>query len=589
MTDLKRIQTAVLSLTLLAEHKDLSQRMVLHAVRAIHQLEAILDGSIPPESRIDAIRVSIAEIRELVLRFRNTRRSINPILGKSAATILSILLPLDPSVADVPAARKDTDEEAGPLRRPAPPSGPGQPQEWPPTKILSADVHAELTEAPETQSSAQAPEMPRTDVLPAHIWEPSGNPAPSATPPVFGITATRALIVRVTDTETGEEADFRFVRWPLRVGRAPECELRLLARPISRHHGSLDLDAERVMYTDLGSTNGSLVGGVPSKPRVAVEVEEGATICVGQIFLRVTIASADPSDHAAGSAMVTFPGRPTGTEYEVPDVKTVVLLSGSCPLARPAAVPRSKLTPIYLGAAAPRGEHPAWIPEAASPLLALEVSPPPEPERVSASLEPEKPDVLSGLERIAAQGLTRADRELLLAARAALESLARDLAEARSCGDDGSDRWRELLDNAVSGWATRLATPPPMVNPPRLHEAPIELTPLNLWPETRILKRSQQQGPRLVALDDAGAPSFLLDKAELTIGRGEDCDIVIAHSSVSRNHARIVSEGVRWTLIDLDSANGIFVDGVRFKSTEIKHGSVVQIGQVRFQVSFLAE
>jgi pSer/pThr/pTyr-binding forkhead associated (FHA) protein len=389
----------------------------------------------------------------------------------------------------------------------------------------------------------------------------------------------RALAVRVTDTETGQEADFRFVHATVRIGRAEECELRLASGAISRRHGSLAFDGAKVTYADLGSTNGSLLNGVPCKPNVAVELEDGATICVGQILLKVTVA-----DAVAASAKATFPDRPISTESENLDAKTVVLLSGSSPLARPAPLSRSKLAPISLGDADSRGEHPTSIPEAA---LSTLPSPNPAPECLPASLEPRRMDVLAGLERIAAQERGNADRELLLAARTALESLARDLAVVRS-SEDRRVTWRELLHDAVSTRATRSATSPVAIPGPR--EIPIADVPLNQWPETRLLDHRQQQGPRLVALgDDAGVPFFLLDKAELTIGRDEDCDIIIAHSSVSRNHARIVSNAGRWTLIDLDSANGVFVDGARFRSAEIKHGSLVQIGRVRFQASFTVE
>lgn len=401
----------------------------------------------------------------------------------------------------------------------------------------------------------------------------------------------RALAVRVTATETGQEADFRFVQSPVRLGRAGECELRLVAGPVSRRHGSLDFDGAKVTYTDLGSTNGSLVNGVPSKPKVAVEVEDGATICVGQILLRVAVADAGAADHVADSARAAFPDGSVSTEPEDLDAKTVVLLTGSCPLARPAPLSRPKLVPKSPGATVSGGAHPTWHPATAAralPAPNLETIPPPAQGCLPASLELGRADVLAGLERLADQERSDADRELLLAARTALESLAKDLAVARS-SDDGRVQWRDLLDDAVASRLARSATPL-VATPSSLRETPGADVPLNPWPETRVLDRRQQHGPRLVALgDDAGAPFFLLDKAELTIGRGEDCDIVIAHSSVSRTHARIVSNGAHWTLIDLDSANGIFVDGARFRSAEIKHGSLVQIGRVRFHVSFSAE
>ena len=44
------------------------------------------------------------------------------------------------------------------------------------------------------------------------------------------------------------------------------------------------------------------------------------------------------------------------------------------------------------------------------------------------------------------------------------------------------------------------------------------------------------------------------------IGRAPDCDLVLAHESVSRNHARISHDKGAWTVSDLGSKNGIKVN-----------------------------
>lgn len=69
---------------------------------------------------------------------------------------------------------------------------------------------------------------------------------------------------------------------------------------------------------------------------------------------------------------------------------------------------------------------------------------------------------------------------------------------------------------------------------------------------------------RLIAYPpDAAAVSRWLQPGErLRIGRDPDCDLVIAHPSVSRQHAELYLEGDRWHLRDLGSKNGSFVDGV---------------------------
>lgn len=52
---------------------------------------------------------------------------------------------------------------------------------------------------------------------------------------------------------------------------------------------------------------------------------------------------------------------------------------------------------------------------------------------------------------------------------------------------------------------------------------------------------------------------------ECTIGRSPLCQIVIQHNTVSRLHACIRREGVRYVLQDTGSTNGTFVNGRRIQ------------------------
>lgn len=49
----------------------------------------------------------------------------------------------------------------------------------------------------------------------------------------------------------------------------------------------------------------------------------------------------------------------------------------------------------------------------------------------------------------------------------------------------------------------------------------------------------------------------------LTIGRGSENDIVLAYEAVSRTHAQITFERGYYYVVDLNSANGTFMDNVR--------------------------
>ncbi len=62
----------------------------------------------------------------------------------------------------------------------------------------------------------------------------------------------------------------------------------------------------------------------------------------------------------------------------------------------------------------------------------------------------------------------------------------------------------------------------------------------------------------------------LLNPKGTTLGRGSDCDIILDDAAVSRLHARISQDPFgRWIVEDLDSQNGILINGQRIKAQAI--------------------
>ncbi|MBI2570500.1 MAG: FHA domain-containing protein [Candidatus Schekmanbacteria bacterium] len=61
---------------------------------------------------------------------------------------------------------------------------------------------------------------------------------------------------------------------------------------------------------------------------------------------------------------------------------------------------------------------------------------------------------------------------------------------------------------------------------------------------------------------DAKGVEFIMEKNEITIGRGPDNDIQLPNdTSISRHHARIAQENGQFVVTDLDSSNGTLVNG----------------------------
>jgi hypothetical protein len=80
------------------------------------------------------------------------------------------------------------------------------------------------------------------------------------------------------------------------------------------------------------------------------------------------------------------------------------------------------------------------------------------------------------------------------------------------------------------------------------------------------------EGPALVRLLAAGT--------SLRLGRADDCDLVIDHPSVSRHHACIEADASGWRIRDLDSKNGLRIDGVRSNSAALAGERWLALGDV---------
>ena len=76
-----------------------------------------------------------------------------------------------------------------------------------------------------------------------------------------------------------------------------------------------------------------------------------------------------------------------------------------------------------------------------------------------------------------------------------------------------------------------------------------------------------------------------LDRSETTIGRDPACDIVLPEPSASARHARIVrTDGGYFELQDLDSTNGVIVDGERVSRLTLMDGDTFVVGDTRFSI-----
>jgi len=76
---------------------------------------------------------------------------------------------------------------------------------------------------------------------------------------------------------------------------------------------------------------------------------------------------------------------------------------------------------------------------------------------------------------------------------------------------------------------------------------------------------------------------FALNRASLVIGRTDENDIVLNHRSISRHHAKIVRDGEQYTIVDLQSANGVRVNGEDYERVELNPGDMIELGHVKLR------
>ena len=83
---------------------------------------------------------------------------------------------------------------------------------------------------------------------------------------------------------------------------------------------------------------------------------------------------------------------------------------------------------------------------------------------------------------------------------------------------------------------------------------------------------------RLIICGPPGTQEVPLETSGALLGRGAGCDVIIDHYNVSRVHARISQDPFgRWIVEDMDSRNGVLVNGKRIRAQTVLHGQTVTI------------
>jgi len=77
---------------------------------------------------------------------------------------------------------------------------------------------------------------------------------------------------------------------------------------------------------------------------------------------------------------------------------------------------------------------------------------------------------------------------------------------------------------------------------------------------------------------NGGYREYIFDQDTITIGSGADCDVVIDDSRISHEHCMVVKEADGYAIVDRNSTNGTFLNGVRIREAFLETGGKIRVG-----------
>ncbi len=122
------------------------------------------------------------------------------------------------------------------------------------------------------------------------------------------------------------------------------------------------------------------------------------------------------------------------------------------------------------------------------------------------------------------------------------------------------------------------------------------LSPGKDAPKLRLLRRASTPPADATTVDatqlakpPVSTEIAIPEGTAVTIGRSDKCSLTIEDADASREHATFLHREGRVTVRDLESKNGVFVNGVRSNEARLTDGDEVRIGQTVFAFEDAAE
>jgi len=328
------------------------------------------------------------------------------------------------------------------------------------------------------------------------------------------------------------------VSGPITTGRLDDNVLVLSDSSVSGHHGRFARTTQGWCYTDLGSSNGSLVAAGPRLGQDDVFVISEVT----QILLGSTVLEFDPKGDVVptkkrSQTTVSFEGPPSADVHrrgprdqeDAPPAAARAVGHDRAAATNPAAGGTTGWGAAQ-GAQAREGAVPGDRPGLHLPEHAHQ-SPPPRTDAGSIH------ELKTGHRNGPAPG----HRPALRPTRTPAPRMSSSAAPAPAPAD-----------------APAVSSPPPAV-PPKTRPVP------SLSDEAPAPRAAR---PRVLVVLDGKVTSHALEKSVNVIGRSRQCDVIIDDASISSRHAELSDEGGQWMVRDLGSTNGTRLGLIRLSEAQ---------------------
>ncbi|MGH9197707.1 MAG: FhaA domain-containing protein [Acidimicrobiia bacterium] len=117
------------------------------------------------------------------------------------------------------------------------------------------------------------------------------------------------------------------------------------------------------------------------------------------------------------------------------------------------------------------------------------------------------------------------------------------------------------------------------------HDSSIKSGRFEVEPTHTVTEDGPSDSPASVLrlVDAETEATWKLESEEITIGRLDECDIVVVDPNASRRHARLKKRDENWWIEDLGATNGTLVNDTLVKERRLSPGDRIRIGSTEFE------